>query len=130
MSAAVPSEPGKLAEPSHFSLRLQPLQTQADREGQKQDQNQRCDAHDDAPVVVVIGRHRSRKCDLHCDAIQKNLERCKNLTDSARAGSPSPAPPPATHSSKSTTPRRRSPWRHRPPRRGARRSYPATERPL
>jgi hypothetical protein len=35
------------------------------------------------PPLVVVGRHRNRKSALDCDPIQKNAERCKNLTSFA-----------------------------------------------
>src|SRR6266850_437909 len=37
------------------------------------------------PPFVVIGRHRNRKSVRHCDSIQKNPKRCKNLTESCSA---------------------------------------------
>jgi hypothetical protein len=64
------------------------MQNKTDRKRQKQDQNQCCDAHDGAPVVV--GRHRSKKIDLHCGPRQKNAQRCKNPTDPAVIGRRSP----------------------------------------
>src|SRR5689334_18413695 len=62
--------------------------------------------HEAAPVIV-IGQHRNRKSVPHCDAIQKNPDRCKKLTGSAPRTSevalmyqraPPSAPPPISSS--------------------------------
>jgi hypothetical protein len=68
-----------LTEPLHFPPRVQAVQDKSDAKGQKQNQNQRCNAHDRAPVVVP-GRHPNKKLVRDYDPMQIKVGSCKNLT--------------------------------------------------